>query len=512
MDMKNVMVINMGLKSIRCIIFNELGLKLGSAALAINTAINDKCVEQDPLEWWEKAEIVMKKALQDAGSVSITYITVTTSASCLVCVDSKGNPLGKAFMISDKRAEQEAEMIKNMPKFQVVKRKTGLDISASLMLPKILWVKRNAPEIYERAEYFMTPNDYLIYQLCGECVTDYLNAVKYHYDLTEKKYPEELLRELEIPVNKLPEVVNTGVKIGKVNAKLASRVQLNSDVQVVITSYDAICSFVGSGVTEEGEASDVSGTVTVFRALSRKKNLAGNNTVYHVPFYQENAQIVGGSNNLGGGLIEWVKQCYYQKEEYPYEIMEKDAGESEIGAKGLIFLPYLLGERTPIWDDNARGVFFGLERMHTRKDMTRAVFESTGYIDWNIIEEIAKTGIDINSVRLSGGLARMNLISQLKADILGRDVMVLAEFETTASGAAMMVLMGQGVYQSLKEAADKFAMIRMIIKPNMENHKKYAYMYELYKETYDSLKELFVKRMDIVKQIRKDREIQIENL
>lgn len=152
--------------------------------------------------------------------------------------------------------------------------------------------------------------------------------------------------------------------------------------------------------------------------------------------------------------------------------MEKEASESELGARGLLFLPYLLGERTPVWDDSARGVFFGLERMHTRKDMTRAVFESTGFIDLSIIDAINEAGIDVNSVRLSGGLARINLVSQIKADILGKDVLVLSEFETTSSGAAMIVLAGQNVYPDLKSVADKFAVIRMIIKPNKENNKK----------------------------------------
>lgn len=219
-----------------------------------------------------------------------------------------------------------------------------------------------------------------------------------------------------------------------------------------------------------------------------------------------------GSNNLGGGLIEWVKQCYYLKDEYPYEIMEKEASESELGARGLLFLPYLLGERTPVWDDSARGVFFGLERMHTRKDMTRAVFESTGFIDLSIIDAINEAGIDVNSVRLSGGLARINLVSQIKADILGKDVLVLSEFETTSSGAAMIVLAGQNVYPDLKSVADKFAVIRMIIKPNKENNKKYQYMYELYKDAYNMMKPLFKRRMEIVERLNNYKEIQIENL
>lgn len=510
--MKNVMVINMGLKSIRCIIFSQDGMKLGSAAIAINTAINDRCVEQNPDEWWDKCIQIMCRAHGDAGRCKIDYITVTTSASCLVCMDGQGNAIGKALMVSDKRADKEAEYIGNLPEFVKVKESTGLEMTASLMLPKILWIKNNRPDIYVNSAYFLTPNDYLIYKLCGVCVTDYLNATKYHYDIRGKAYPTELLEKLGISVKALPTVVNTGEKIGKLGTSVAESTGLSKEVDVVATSYDAICSFIGSGVSQEGEASDVSGTVTVFRAFSKKENIAENSKIYTMPFQQEEAWIVGGSNNLGGGLIEWVKQCYYTKEEYPYEVMEKDAREADIGAKGLIFLPYLLGERAPLWNDDARGVFFGLERMHTRKDMTRAVFESTGFIDMDMIEAVQETGVEVNSVRLSGGLTRLNLISQIKADILGRDVMVLSEFETTASGAAMMVLMGQGIYKNQKEAADHFAMIRMIVRPNMENHKKYEYMYMLYKETYQSLRELFVRRKQLIEKVRSDREVKIDNL
>lgn len=509
--MKNVMVINMGLKSIRCIIFNQNGLKLGSAAQAINTAINDKRVEQDPNEWLEKGEIVVRKAAADSGYPKINYVTVTTSASCLVCVDKYGKPLQKAFMISDKRADNEAIEIKNMPEFSTVLEKTGLDMVSSLMLPKIYWIKKYMPEIFEKTQYFMTPNDFLLYKLTGKCVTDYLNAVKYHYDTNNKCYPEILLRKLGVDIEKLPKVVDIGENIGNICKTAAETLGLTTDAEVVASSYDAICSFIGSGVSEEGESSDVSGTVTVFRTLTRKK-AAKTKKVYNIPYYSENANIIGGSNNLGGGLIEWVKQCYYLKDEYPYEIMEKEASESELGARGLLFLPYLLGERTPIWDDSARGVFFGLERMHTRKDMTRAVFESTGFINLSIIDAINEVGIDVNSVRLSGGLARINLISQIKADVLGKDVLVLSEFETTSSGAAIIVLTCQNVYPDLKSAADKFAVIRMIIKPNMENYKKYQYMYELYKDAYNVMKPLFRRRMEIVEKLNNDKEIQIENL
>lgn len=510
--MGNIMVINMGLKSVRCIIFSDQGIKLGSASEPIKTTINDKWVEQNPNEWWNKVLCVMKKAIKDAGIRKADFITVTASASCLACIDENGKALMPALMVSDKRACDEVRELSQMTVFRQIREQTGLDASSSLMIPKIMWVKKNRPGVFEKTMYFLSPNDYLVYKLCGNAVTDYLNAMKYHYIVEKKSYPIDLLNKLGIPLSKLPEVELTGKKIGCIKEYIADEVGITRDTKVILASYDAICSFIGSGVAEEGDSSDVSGTVTVFRTLSRKKEIGINEEIYNVPFYQHDARILGGSNNLGGGLVEWVKQCYYQREEYPYEIMEKDARESQVGARGLIFLPYLLGERAPIWNDEARGVFFGLERMHTRKDMTRAVFESTGFIDMDFIEAIESTGVKVNTIRFSGGGARINLIAQIKADILNRDLFVLSEFETTATGAAMIALTGQGIYESIKSAADKFVMVRMIIKPNKENHKKYEYMYQLYKDTYESLKELFMRRAEILEKIRDDREVKIENL
>ena len=190
----------------------------------------------------------------------------------------------------------------------------------------------------------------------------------------------------------------------------------------------------------------------------------------------------------------------------------KDAGDACMGEGGVIFLPYLLGERAPVWDSNARGVFFGLERMHTRKEMTRAVFESTGFIDVDMIAAIEETGLEVNSIRLSGGLARLNLISQLKADITGKEIKVLSEFETTATGAAMMAFYGQGVFGTLQEAARQFVRIRMVIHPDERNHKQYQELYQLYKETYNTLKPLFPKRMKLMEQLGGRGKTKIENL
>ena len=161
----NVLVLNMGMKSVRSIIFDENGRKLSSASRTLKSAVNDIRVEQFPIEWWDKALDVMKDAIRDAKAEKIDYITVTTSASCLVCIDDEGTPLGNAIMVSDKRAMYEVEEIRKIEECQEVEEETGLEVSVSLMLPKILWVKNNETDTFTKARYFLTPNDYLCWEL-----------------------------------------------------------------------------------------------------------------------------------------------------------------------------------------------------------------------------------------------------------------------------------------------------------------------------------------------------------
>lgn len=510
--MKTILVLNMGMKSIRSIVFDSDGNKLASYAMPITTSLSDEYVTQEPDEWWDKAQKVISRTISDLHGYNIDYLTVTTSAACLVYVDKEGYSLGPCHMVSDKRAKKQSAEMERAASFQRVKKEVGLGADPYLMIPKILWIKENQPDIYEHVYKFISSNDFLISRFTGQYVTDYLNAQKYHYNSDTHRYPEALLKELGIDKDKLPEVGDPGMCIGNISMEAAKATGLSSSVKVVMSSYDAMCSFIGSGVCEQGEASDVSGTVTVFRALSRDKIQLKTDKIQQIPYYQGNMNIIGGSNNLGGGLIEWVKQCYYQNEQLPYEIMEKDAGEAPLGAGGVIFLPYLLGERTPIWDYDARGVFFGLERMHTRKEMTRAVFESTGFIDLDMINAIEENGLKVNKIRISGGLARLNLISQMKADITGKEISVLSEFETTSTGAAMMALLGQKEFGSIEEASDKFARVRMIIRPNPADHEKYLEVYDLFKETYETLKPLFPKRKELIDKLYGKKEVSIENL
>lgn len=507
----STLVLNMGLKSIRSIVFDDHGRKLAQANEPLVSVIKGDEITQNPNEWWEKAVQVINQTIEDRFiRDSVRFMTVTASSACLVPVSKEGTPLYDAIMVSDKRAIKESQQIAQMREFEEVRQSTGLESDPYLMLPKILWMKHNEPDVYANTHKFLSPNDFLMAQLTGNYVTDELNAQKYHYDTKTDCFPQTLLDKLGIRESTLPEVSSPGTRLGVLRSPIKALFGFKQDVEVYLSTYDAICAFIGSGPKKNGDACDVSGTVTSLRTFANHK--VSDSRILNTPINSLNANIVGGSNNLGGGLIEWVKQCYYMNEKYPYEIMEKDAKESIIGANGLIFLPYLMGERAPLWDPDARGVFFGIERTHTRKNMTRAVFESTGFCTRSLVEAIEENDIQIDRIRVSGGLTRIPFISQLKADILGKEVVVVDEFETTALGAALIVGLGAGRYQSIYEATSSSVKDRMVIIPNEENHRIYNEIYAMFQKTYDALKDMFYERAQILKRIYIEKQEKMENL
>ncbi len=465
------LVLNLGLKGIRAIIFDSEGKAIASSYQRVQTFLNKDQVEQDPIRWWEKGLECIKEALQKENGIE--FITVTTSAACLVPVDTKGNPLMKAIMVADKRAHKEALVIKELESFKELPFKSNSYYS----IPRILWIKNNLPDVYEKTYKFLSSNDYFVQKMTGKFHIDSMNASKYY--TVNDKYPFSLLKELEISEDKLPEIKPVGLVL-EASDEFLKEIGLDRKIKVVLTSYDALCAFFGSGVKEEGDACDMSGTVTSLRVLTKKKLKEDEFRIFEQSYNDWN--VVGGSNNQGGGLIEWVLETICP--EHTHEELEKLA-EHFSTKTGLLFLPYLLGERAPIWDNNVRGAFLGIERFHSRYDLARAVLESTGFILRHLIEVIEDNGITISRLFISGGLSKIDLVNQIKADITGKKVLKLKETESTSLGA----------YYLARKAIDpdfdvsQFVEIEKVYEPDMEKHEIYSRGYELFKKTYNHLQE-----------------------
>lgn len=509
------LVVNLSLRSIRVIIFSDSGEKVYEDWLPIRTYINNLTVEQDPNEWWELLMELLKKVFNNKKlSSHIRYITVTSSALCLVIVDKDGNVLDKSYMVSDKRAEQESKLLED--KFLTFFDKyKSFKPDPSYMLPKVLWLKRHKQKIFQKARKLLSANDFLIYRLTDEFVTDNLNAEKFYFESDKKSYPHEILKAIGISSNNLPKVTVPGTILGEIQEELRKQLGISHSVKVVISTYDAICALVGSSTFKDGELNNVCGTCSSYRIFSKNNAISTLSKLIVQGLPGERISIVGGSNNLEGGALEWFKECFYgdflKDEIFLYSLMEKEAQESQLGANGLVFLPYLLGERVPFSDPDVRGVFFGVERFHTRKDFVRSIFEAMGFQAKMMLEEFEKNGLNISSISMSGGVAKIPFAAKLRADFLGLPVNVISETETTAFGAFVFTLKSRKVIKSITKASHLIKISTTYL-PNMHNHNCYASLFIFYKQLYNTNKEIFKTKKELVSKIMHYRKKVLDNL
>ncbi|MDA9297884.1 FGGY-family carbohydrate kinase [Pseudomonadales bacterium] len=484
------LVLNLGLKSIRAIVFGDKGKVMANCSRPLSTVLNGDTVEQDGCEWWSKGIEVINEALEnDSIKNEVKYITVTASSCCVVPVNKLGEPLSSIIMVSDKRASEECIDISKLEAYMTIRKgRSEFEVKSSLMIPKILWLKNNKERVFSEAEYFLSPNEYFGFRFTGYAAVDTLNAEKCFFNSTTNSYPTELLKALEIPIEKLPKVVRVGTILSQITTELKKTLNIaeSQSIEYIVSTYDAICAFYGSGASQSGDTCDVSGTVTSLRTFAKGKVDIPSVAIFSQYQPEFDISIIGGSNNLGGGVIEWAKQAFYSEHESPYELMESEAKSVDSGADGVIFLPYLMGERAPLWNDEARGVFFGLSRNHNRKHMIRAIFDSAGFALRSLLEEIESTGQEVEAIRSSGGLSRIHLIAQIKADVLGKEIHIVDQYETTALGAYILMGISTGLYKNLNDASS-IVRIREIIFPNPENHAIYSKGYQLYKRIYSSL-------------------------
>lgn len=476
-----ILVINVGLKNARCILFDSKGNEKFNYSKPIKTSLKNKFVEQSVKEIENKTISILKK-IPKRYSRNITYITVTTSACCLVCLDSSGKPLTNSIIVSDTRS---VEQCKKINKFLKTNNNNNIQCRPDLMLPKILWIKENKRKIYNKTFKFLNIGDFLSYKITQKIFTDSYNASKFILTKNKKIYNYKLYKYFGLEISKLPTISDN--KIFNLCPNFKKQFKINNSCKFVQTSYDAIASMLGCGSKYSGDLGDMSGTVSNMRILCSKKPKGKNKNLYSFNHPFEKKYIIGGSNNLGGGIIEWLKNVFYLEKNFNYKDLDK------IKAKdfhSLIFLPYLMGERAPIWDEKLRGVLFGLSKSHGKDELMMGIFSGMGYSLKFMIEEIEKfTKLKVKKIFVSGGLSRINNINQIKSDITNKKVIQLNNYETTSVGAAIWV---EKVVTkiSLNKLQKKYLKIKKIYNPNFGQNQRYMESYKIFKKLNLILKDV----------------------
>ena len=460
--------------------------------------------EQDPMDWSNAAVATIAEVIQKSNVNNEDVVGVGLSGQMhgLVMLDKYDNILRNSIIWCDQRTAREAEELTD-----AVGKEKLIEITANPALTgftaaKILWVKNNEPEIFQNCDKIMLPKDYIRYILTGEFATEVSDASGMQLlDVPKRQWSPYVLDKLGIDIKKLGKMYESCEITGTITKEIASLTGLKAGTPVAGGAGDQAASAVGNGIVKEGVASVTIGTSGVVFVHTNKFILDPLGRVHTLCHAVPNCWHMMGVTQSAGLSFKWVRDNFFGDiissskllNESTNCLMDKICGDVPCGANGLIFLPYLMGERTPHLDPDARGVFFGISARHTKKDMLRAVMEGVIFSLFDCINIIESIGVKNESIYASGGGGNSPLWRQIMADVFGRKISIKRAWQGSALGAAILGGVAAKIYPGVTEACKILSDESMVTEPNMEANKIYKPYYELYTELYGSLKQAYKK-------------------
>ncbi|MGQ9887130.1 MAG: xylulokinase [Aggregatilineales bacterium] len=448
--------------------------------------------EQNPSDWWDGIAASIRAALAASGLAGeqIAAVGLTGQMHGLVLMDAAGAVLRPAILWNDQRTQAQCDYITEKIGFGRLIQLTGNRALTGFTAPKILWVRQHEPDVYAKAAHFLLPKDYIRYKLTGEYAIDVSDAAGTSLlNVAERRWSLEVVSELEIPEAWLPRTVEGPEIAGAVHAQAAAETGLKAGTPVVGGGGDQAAGAVGVGAVRPGVIGLVVGTSgVVFAPLDRYAYEPAGRLHAFCHAVPGMWHFMGVMLSAAGSL-QWFRDTLAPGESF--DDLLRPAADIEPGSDGLLFLPYLTGERTPHPDPLARGAFVGLTTRHTRAHMTRAVLEGVAFGLKDAFELIAEAGLPDNiEVRVSGGGARSPLWRQIMADVLGATLVTTNSTEGAAFGAALLAAVGVGIYPDVVTACAQTIRVADPVVPGPQAG-AYDRPYKLYRGLYPALKETF---------------------
>ena len=479
--MKYLLGIDIGTSGTKTVLFDRSGNPISSSTAEYPLYQPEiGWAEQDPLDWWKAVCITINQVIKDSNinPESISGIGLSGQMHGLVMLDGDGNVLRKSIIWCDQRTAKECVEIT-----EKVGEKRLIDITANPALTgftasKILWVRNNEPEIYEKCRKILLPKDYIRYMLTGEFATEVSDASGMQLlDIKNRCWSKEVLNALDIPIEYLGDVHESIVVSGKVHKKAAQVTGLKENTPVVGGAGDQAAGAIGNGIIKSGQISSTIGTSGVVFAHLDEPIIDEKGRVHTFCHAVPGAWHMMGVTQGAGLSLKWFRDNFCTNEIEvaknmgidPYILMTKEAEKVPAGSRGVVYLPYLMGERTPHLNPKAKGVFFGISAAHTKNDMLRAVIEGVSYSLLDCMEIIKGTGLNPTNVMVSGGGGKSELWRQILADMFNCKVSTNKSSEGPALGVALLAGVGTGVYKDINEACSIAISENSIQYPKEEN-------------------------------------------
>ena len=486
--------IDIGTSGTKSVVMDESGTIQGSALYEydIDTP-SPGWAEQNPLIWWQGTVETIHRVLANAriDSQDIAGIGFSGQMHGTVFLDPSFNVIRPAIIWADQRSAPQCRKIYNEVGQDLLAQLTANPIAPGFMAATLLWLKAHQSKTFETLHKIVLPKDYIRFRLCGEIATDASDAAgTLLFDVPHRCWSAELLDRLGISKDLLPNVNDSTDIMGQVSKQAAAETGLAAGTPVVAGGADQPVAALGNGVIKEGLVLSTIGTGgQLFSPVKHPRfdNKLRTHTFCHV---LPDEWYVMGASLCAGLSLKWFRDNIGSA---PYDQLSSEAQEVSLGSEGLLFLPYLVGERTPHMDPTARGVFFGLTLRHGRGHLVRAILEGVVLAMRDSLEIFKEIGIRIDRIIASGGGAKNHLWRQIQADIFGTDVMTTNIREQAGVGAAMLAGIGTGLFNSPGEACNRIISYSHTTHPIPENCERYNELYEIFKGLYPKLKEDFEK-------------------
>lgn len=494
-----VLGLDLGTSALKGLLVNKVGEVLKTITVDYPLITPERGYsEQDPNQWVSASKEVMKQLVQTfPGAVSeIEGISFSGQMHSLVLIDDEGNSLRNAILWNDVRTTKQCE---------VITEKLGSDLInitknkalEGFTLPKILWVQEHEPEIWAQATTMLLPKDYLRYKLTGKLNMDYSDAAgTLLLDVSKNEWSKQIQDLFGIEASFCPPLVNSTDRVGYLDKKIAEEIGFENEIPVFAGGADNACGAIGAGIVNLEQAMASIGTSGVFLTYEEDggKDYDGKlhffNHVVPGNYYSMGVTLAAGSS------LSWFKNNFAPNESF--EDMLKDIGSISPGSEGLLFTPYLSGERTPYTDSNIRGSFIGMDISHTRDHFARAVLEGVTF-SLRDSQEIMRKNFtkEFKKIISVGGGAKNKDWLQMQADIFNTPITVLSTEQGPGMGAAMIAAVGTGWFSDFQKCTDIFVNHQLEVQPISVNVAKYEEVYQVYREIYPTVKDLSHKTVEI---------------
>lgn len=502
--MKNYLLsIDIGTSSCKVVLFDIYGNVKGSANGTYPVYYPQiGYVEQNPVEWFHAVckaiRICLGKSKVEPSEIA--GIGIDGQSWSAIPLNRNGEVLCNTPIWMDTRASNICERLNKQIGEDTFFDLCGNKLQPSYTTSKIIWYKENLTSKYKEIDKILQSNSYIAYMLTGNITQDISQGYGLHcFNMRTGQWDKDMCKELGISCDLLPDIYSCHEVVGTVTKEAAALTGLVEGIPVVAGGLDAACGTLGVGVISDGQTQEQGGTaggmsICIDNYLSNKSLILS----YHVI---PGKWLLQGGTVGGGGVMNWFEEQFADYERCAgqalgnnsFDLLNEIAARVPAGSEQLLFLPYMAGERSPIWDINAKGVYYGLDYSKTKGHFVRASMEGVAYSLKHNLEEALKSGALVTELRAMGGAANSLLWTQIKADITQREIIVPSSDTATALGAAILAGVGVGVYKDFEDAVAKTVSVKRVHKPNVDNAAVYQDNYQIYLDLYDNLKYMMKK-------------------